>query len=508
MPRTGVPKPCSGWADVHTASTGIPSSVHQASIEADYGSGIEDAMRAITVFLPRFPLIPAVLASVVAGDLLMWGATPGVGLGLAFLGAGGVLTWRFPQVLAGMPGCAALSVLVVAVLAQIGTAGLLPSLLAVGALAVLAMVGRTGRGWDGVALLELWSVRMFELPWLAFRDLRFISRWRVSHGRKTWRILLWALPCLFGALFAGLFSLANPVLGTWLSQAWEWLIDHVVVPDIGRLALWWATGLLLWGLLRRRWRLRENTVRSAPAFTDHIGLVRRSLVVFHVLFALQNFSDACYLWGGTALPASMSYADYAHRGAYPLIATALLAAGFILAWFRPGSPVQQDRWCRMLVLGWLAQNLVLLISALWRLHLYVDVYSLTRWRVAAAVWMVLVGIGLALIAWRIHRHFTNRWLVNANLTSLLVVLLVIALCDIDGYIARENVAHRQEICDIDYLASLGPAALPALRPLAMSDPNAAYAVAQLEAELANDLSDWRSWTVRRAQWRDEQRQRQ
>jgi hypothetical protein len=461
-------------------------------------------MRTFPIFFPRFPLIPAVLASVVAVDLLLWAATPGVGLGLAFLFAGGVLTWRFPQVLAGTPGCAALSVLVVAVLAQIGTAGLLPSILAMGALVVLAIVGRTGRGWDGVALLELWSARVLGLPWLAFRDLRFLSRWRARHSRQTWRILRWIFPSLFGALFAGLFSLANPVLGTWLGQAWEWAIKHLEVPDIGRIALWWATGLLLWGLLRRRWRLRESTMRSTPVFADHVGLVRRSLVIFHALFALQNLSDACYLWGGTALPASMSYADYAHRGAYPLIATALLAAGFVLVWFRPGSPVQQDRWCRLLVLGWLVQNLVLLISALWRLHLYIDVYSLTRWRIAAAVWMVLVGIGLALIAWRIQRDLANRWLVNANLSSVLLVLLVIAWCDIDGYIARENVAHRQENCDLDYLGELGPAALPALRPLAMRNPKAASLVRQLELELAIDLSDWRGWTVHRAQWRDAQ----
>ena len=465
-------------------------------------------MRTISAFLPRFSLIPAVLMSVVAGDLLLWGATPGVGLGLAFLGAGGVLTWRFPRIFASVPGCTAVSVLVVAALAQIGTAGLLPSLLALGALVALAIVGRTGQGWDGVALLEHGSARMFGLLGVAFRDLRFLARWQASHGRQAWRILRWALPCGFGALFAGLFALANPVLGTWLGQAWEWFFELLVLPDIGRIALWWTTGLLLWGLLRRRWRLRESALRTAPAFADHVGLVRRSLVIFHALFAFQNLSDACYLWGGTALPASMSYADYAHRGAYPLVATALLAAGFILAWFRPGSPVQQDRWCRLLVLGWLVQNLVLLISALWRLHLYVDVYSLTRWRVAAAVWMVLVGIGLALIAWRIQRDLANRWLVNANLSSVLLVLLVIAWCDIDGYIARENVAHRQEHCDLDYLGELGPAALPALRPLAQRSPKAAMLVRRLEAELESDLSDWRGWTVRRALWRDEPRRRQ
>ena len=45
--------------------------------------------------------------------------------------------------------------------------------------------------------------------------------------------------------------------------------------------------------------------------------------VFNALFAVQSVSDLAYLWGGMRLPEGLSYADYAHRGAYPLIVTAL-----------------------------------------------------------------------------------------------------------------------------------------------------------------------------------------
>ena len=52
--------------------------------------------------------------------------------------------------------------------------------------------------------------------------------------------------------------------------------------------------------------------------------------MFNALFAVQTVLDLTYLWGGVALPDGMTYATYAHRGAYPLIVTALLAAGFVL----------------------------------------------------------------------------------------------------------------------------------------------------------------------------------
>ena len=60
--------------------------------------------------------------------------------------------------------------------------------------------------------------------------------------------------------------------------------------------------------------------------------------MFNLLFAVQTVLDVIYLWGNTTLPADISYASYAHRGAYPLILTALLAAGFVLAAMTPGRP--------------------------------------------------------------------------------------------------------------------------------------------------------------------------
>jgi hypothetical protein len=56
-----------------------------------------------------------------------------------------------------------------------------------------------------------------------------------------------------------------------------------------------------------------------------VGAVRLSLIAFNALFALQNGMDLAWLWGLMPLPAGITLADYAHRGAYPLIVTALLA---------------------------------------------------------------------------------------------------------------------------------------------------------------------------------------
>ena len=119
----------------------------------------------------------------------------------------------------------------------------------------------------------------------------------------------------------------------------------------------------------------------------------------------------------------MTLADYAHRGAYPLIATALLAGLFVLVTLRPGSADRRARarsacWSR----SWIAQNLLLVASTMLRTFDYIEAYSLTRLRIAALIWMGLVAVGLVLICYRLLRGKSGAWLINANMLAALLVL--------------------------------------------------------------------------------------
>ena len=113
-------------------------------------------------------------------------------------------------------------------------------------------------------------------------------------------------------------------------------------------------------------------------------------------------------------PISVTLAAYAHRGAYPLIATALLAGVFVLVTLRPGSDTAAVPLIRRLVVLWVGQNVFLVASSILRTLDYVDAYSLTRLRVAALLWMALVAVGLSLILWRMLSGKSATWLINAN----------------------------------------------------------------------------------------------
>jgi len=163
------------------------------------------------------------------------------------------------------------------------------------------------------------------------------------------------------------------------------------------------------------------------------------------------------------LPDGLSHAEYAHRGAYPLIATALLAAAFVLIAMRPGGPAENSRLMRPLVLAWVGQNILLVISSIFRLDLYIATFSLTYLRLAAFIWMALVAIGLLLILIQIARRKSNSWLLSANAVSLMLVLYGCCFLNAPWLVAHYNVEHCREVggggptLDVRYLLSLGSA---------------------------------------------------
>jgi hypothetical protein len=332
----------------------------------------------------------------------------------------------------------------------------------------------------------------------------------------------WLLPIAACGVFLLLFASANPVIETWLASLEYWLLtleagllslDLRILNDLlapSRVLFWLAIGVICWGALR------AVTIRlpERPAKNDHTrwarlvdylfspGAVTRTLVLSNLLFLAQNVLDANFLWAGSALPAGISYAEYAHRGAYPLVVTALLAAAFVLIATRGAGGLKQDRLIRSLIFFWLLQNLVLVLSSIWRTNLYVAEYSLTYLRLAALLWMGLVLYGLLLIALKVVLDKSGDWLIRANLAGTFALLIATCPLDLGRFIANYNVNHSAEIrgggyaLDFDYLRRIGPSALPALLQLEGQSNRSLFTTAELRNELELQVSDWRRWTFR------------
>jgi hypothetical protein len=324
-------------------------------------------------------------------------------------------------------------------------------------------------------------------------------------------LVAWIVPLSVFAVFLALFSSANPLIEHRLMQ-----IDLRALFEFlgsGRMFFWILIVCGIWPLIHRRFKPRPvrrpevNTSALQPSNLDFLFGVQatsRSLILFNALFALQTGLDLAYLWGGASLPDGMSHAEYAHRGAYPLIVTALLAAAFVLIAMRPGGPAQHSRLIRPLVLLWTGQNILLVGSSIFRLDLYVAAFSLTYLRLAAFIWMGLVAAGLVLMLVQIALRKPNSWLVAANAVSLALVLYACCFINTPRLVASYNVEHSREIAgsgpnlDLKYLEWLGPQAEPALRPYVKEMPALQSVISKHRCRdnYLRSYRNWRGWSFR------------
>ncbi len=463
------------------------------------------------------PLISAT-ACVALADWLFYGWQIGISLAL-FFGVLGVVA------VASNRGRATRTIQIV--MTAVFVAGLLPLIEDVSTLSVIVSALATALFVIVVTTRETlsWQRNLFEAVIAPFRgpfqlagDLFGALRLRKRQAPE-WlslgSLIGWIVPLSVFMIFLALFSSGNPLIEYRLMQIDLRVLFNVL--DLQRMAFWLLVLCAIWPLILRRIRTIPNqasksssTVATEPSDFDYLFGVQamlRSLVLFNALFALQTGLDLVYLWGGATLPDGLSHAEYAHRGAYPLIVTALLAAGFVLIATRPGGPAEKSRLIRPLVLAWTGQNILLVLSSILRLDLYVAAYSLTYLRLAAFIWMGLVAAGLLLMLIQIVLKKPNSWLVTANAATLALVLYGCCFLNAPWVVASYNVDHCREVggtgpnLDLKYLFSLGPQVLPALEPRLQQIPALrpyveGFRFDQDISALRMRPGNWRAWGFR------------
>ncbi len=327
----------------------------------------------------------------------------------------------------------------------------------------LAVISKRGMTDDMMQLL-LSALRqlvlfMGALFSAASKLLRYMPKARYVN-RYEMLIKQWALPVCMSLLFLMLFAYANPIMEELIFQ----FDIGEVLPNISsaRIIFWLITCCFLFRFIRPVVAPYETHADIVITHRSHWLLSKesllRSLIMFNVLFAAQTIMDIGYLWSDAVLPDGISYAAYAHRGAYPLIATALLAAGFVLLAHNLGEDVRTDKSISTLIYIWIVQNILLVISSIYRTWLYVEEYGLTYLRVYAFIWMGMVACGLGWIILRNLKQKSNQWLINVNLLTLFSMLCAVSLVNIGSMIAEVNLAQDDKP-DLYYIMELGKDAI-------------------------------------------------
>jgi hypothetical protein len=219
-------------------------------------------------------------------------------------------------------------------------------------------------------------------------------------------------------------------------------------------------------------------------------LVDAVFLVFLAAQATANFGGHEYLERITGL----TYAEYVHQGFGQLtVATALtLLVVWAAARKAPRVTTADTAWLRA-SLGLLCLlTLVVVASALYRMHVYQEAYGFTELRLLVDVfegWLGLLVIGVMVAGVTMRAS----WLPRAALLSGASLLLGLAALNPDAWIAQRNIDRYAETGKVDWvhLQGLSDDAVPVLATL----PDDVVGCALADRRPSND--DWLEWNLGR-----------
>src|SRR5919201_216353 len=195
------------------------------------------------------------------------------------------------------------------------------------------------------------------------------------------------------------------------------------------------------------------------------------LLSIDALFIFFVALQVAYLFGGldTLNATGLTYAAYARRGFFELIAVAVLAGGVVF-----GLELVVARRSRLYLgaaLVLVIATLVIVASAAYRMQLYQLAYGWTEQRfyaLAGIAWLGVSGVAAALLIWR----DATRWLLHVGGLVALAVAIAANLVGPSALVARQNLdrvvdpsalpADAHLGLDAYYLVTLGDGAIPTL----------------------------------------------
>ncbi len=315
-----------------------------------------------------------------------------------------------------------------------------------------------------------------------------------------------ALPVIvFGALFASADIFFRDLLRG-LVFSLEDAFSH--------LFLWalfaWLAGSYLWGAL-----LAE---REPVPETPRIGWLRFEFVEVGVVFGLINALFLTfvgvqfrYLFGGAdrvESSSSLTYAEYARRGFFELVAVAALVALFLLFthWLLPRGYSRLHRLYAAVAGVLVALVFVVMASALERMRLYQETFGLTELRLYTTAFMAWLFAVFAWLSFTVLRGRRDRFAFGIVIAGLAVVVGLNGL-NPDGLIVRRNAeitgGEGERPFDSDYALNLSPDAVPSL--VANFDkvppPERCAVGRELRRRYLDANDDWRSWSWARSRAR-------
>lgn len=310
-----------------------------------------------------------------------------------------------------------------------------------------------------------------------------------------------ALPLV--AFFGALLMSADAVFDHWVRQVVRLDLSNLVSHLIPTAVCAWIVGGYLQGLLfREREPLPARPLRQFWSLGPvEIGVAFGLLNLLFLVFILIQIR---YLFGGASVvevTPGLTYAEYARRGFFELVAVATLALPVLLAadWLLGTS---SKRLFRLQSGAMILMLFVILASAFHRMQLYQAEFGWTQLRFYVNAFMAWVAFILLWVAATVLSGRRERFVIGVPVSGLLL-LLALHLVNPDAWIARRNIAHARagHKFDAKYAATLSADATPVLvAAIPELDPPAREILTKrLKRWSEGPQTDWRLWSWSRSE---------
>lgn len=280
-----------------------------------------------------------------------------------------------------------------------------------------------------------------------------------------------AIPVIGAIIFMLLYATANPLFSNafnWIS--WNWI------------SFTFLLGLLFAGICfyhplhqMNRWQAQQGNaiLRKRKSLSDTHPLALKFelrtavtlLILLNILLFMFNGADLQYVLNGITQDPDFSHAAFVHQGVYTLIISIVLAISILLYYFRGNMNFYGKHLIlKRLAYLWIAQNLLLAASIIYKNLTYIQEFSLTYKRIGVFIYIILVIAGLLTTYLKVRDKKTTWYLLNINSWVALILLLIGSFIPWDSWITNYNLS-KSASPDFKYLIHLSDANIPQLLPL-------------------------------------------
>lgn len=319
--------------------------------------------------------------------------------------------------------------------------------------------------------------------------------------------ILMAIPVLF--VFLLLFSSADLIFQKYVSE----VINIDIEPEtVFRSLLVLIATFVFIGAYAYVFRDKENQIVEQQNSKGRIfGHVESSILLGSVnaLFFIFILVQLTYFFGGEGNISAqgLTYAEYARRGFFELMAVAILSLLLLLTTEKYVIKKETDHALGFKVLSTalIAQVILIMVSASTRLSLYEEAYGFTTLRLYSHAIIILLAIVFCLLLYKIYKDKRENAFAFRVFISLIFFLVVMNFLNPDAFVARRNIERFAAAGELDiyYLSHLSDDALPyTIKVLGVSDEDLSKSFARelywrAQNSYSPYFSKWQSWNISR-----------